>query len=387
LRVADEPVLRVAFYAASPRDICRRTVLFRTRWLDQPTCDDAGYVVEMPPIAARTKYDRLLSKRLVSYVAVQYVLVIAATFSLLMWHHSIPKAALVLGAAAVLGALVAIGALLEGRQWAMGAELGRLALAGIAVAMFLTSGGCRRDKKPVTLQTIDGLAILASTVVDVVLLDVRMPKMTGLDVLAALAKRRAAPPCILLTTFDDDAGPLCVVRVGVRPANRPCRIDQEHRGNRDVVMLPPGPRFEVLAHAREHERCDAADVVDDVVGAVSGEVGIAQNGKIEAILLRGFRGVVRLVDTDRQERDPARLEFRGMRRKLVDLKVAGWTPPPSIKDERGRPTCADTLDGYRTPVGIRELGVGRRVAWDQAVAAVERSHLRCVHDGVGFLVR
>jgi hypothetical protein len=28
LRVADEPILRVAFYAASPRDISRRTVLF-----------------------------------------------------------------------------------------------------------------------------------------------------------------------------------------------------------------------------------------------------------------------------------------------------------------------------------------------------------------------
>ncbi len=39
---------------------------------------------------------------------------------------------------------------------------------------------------------------------DVVLLDVRMPKLDGLGVLDALAKRASAPPCLVLTTFDDD---------------------------------------------------------------------------------------------------------------------------------------------------------------------------------------
>ena len=36
------------------------------------------------------------------------------------------------------------------------AELGRIALSGVAAAMLLSTGGCRRDKKPVTLQAIDG---------------------------------------------------------------------------------------------------------------------------------------------------------------------------------------------------------------------------------------
>ncbi len=60
------------------------------------------------------------------------------------------------------------------------------------------------------------IALLSSTSVDVALLDVRMPRATGLDVLAALAKREARPPCILLTTFDDDAVALEGIRLGTR---------------------------------------------------------------------------------------------------------------------------------------------------------------------------
>ncbi|HEY5242920.1 MAG TPA: response regulator transcription factor [Polyangiaceae bacterium] len=71
----------------------------------------------------------------------------------------------------------------------------------------------------VVVEASDGeeaLVVLASTAVDVVLLDVRMPKATGLDVLAALAKRGSAPPCILLTTFDDDAVAFQGIRLGAR---------------------------------------------------------------------------------------------------------------------------------------------------------------------------
>jgi DNA-binding NarL/FixJ family response regulator len=39
---------------------------------------------------------------------------------------------------------------------------------------------------------------------DVVLLDIRMPKKDGLAVLDDLSKRAGAPPCLVLTTFDDD---------------------------------------------------------------------------------------------------------------------------------------------------------------------------------------
>ena len=77
----------------------------------------------------------------------------------------------------------------------------------------------------------EAVAILASMDVDVVLLDVRMPKATGLDVLAALAAKPSPPPCILLTTFEDDAVALQGIRLGARevsPAD--VSLDQLHRG-------------------------------------------------------------------------------------------------------------------------------------------------------------
>src|SRR5262249_43471559 len=51
---------------------------------------------------------------------------------------------------------------------------------------------------------------------DVVLLDVRMPKKNGIDVLRELGKSPHAPPVILLTTFDDDSALLDGIRLGAR---------------------------------------------------------------------------------------------------------------------------------------------------------------------------
>src|SRR6185295_6504662 len=49
---------------------------------------------------------------------------------------------------------------------------------------------------------------------DVVLLDVRMPKLDGLGVLRALQQQPEAPPCLVLTTFDDRALILEAIREG-----------------------------------------------------------------------------------------------------------------------------------------------------------------------------
>lgn len=59
----------------------------------------------------------------------------------------------------------------------------------------------------------EALHVLATTPVDVALLDVRMPKKTGLEVLAQL---KAPTPCILLTTFDDDAVAIEAIKLGAR---------------------------------------------------------------------------------------------------------------------------------------------------------------------------
>jgi len=51
---------------------------------------------------------------------------------------------------------------------------------------------------------------------DVVLLDIRMPGRSGLDVLKTLAARQTLPPTILLTTFDDDEALLEGMRAGAK---------------------------------------------------------------------------------------------------------------------------------------------------------------------------
>ncbi len=49
---------------------------------------------------------------------------------------------------------------------------------------------------------------------DVLLLDVRMPKLSGPEVLDALALRGPVPKTILLTTFDDDQALIAGIRAG-----------------------------------------------------------------------------------------------------------------------------------------------------------------------------
>jgi DNA-binding NarL/FixJ family response regulator len=51
---------------------------------------------------------------------------------------------------------------------------------------------------------------------DVLLLDVRMPKLIGVEVLAALARESVLPPTLLLTTFEDDAALIGGIRAGAR---------------------------------------------------------------------------------------------------------------------------------------------------------------------------
>jgi DNA-binding NarL/FixJ family response regulator len=51
---------------------------------------------------------------------------------------------------------------------------------------------------------------------DVVLLDLRMPKLDGVGVLRTLRERGTLPPSLILTTFDDDAMLFEAVRAGAK---------------------------------------------------------------------------------------------------------------------------------------------------------------------------
>src|SRR5262245_64163440 len=60
----------------------------------------------------------------------------------------------------------------------------------------------------------EGITVISRERPDVVLLDVRMPKKGGLDVLRELQATHALPPTILLTTFEDDEALIETVRYG-----------------------------------------------------------------------------------------------------------------------------------------------------------------------------
>ena len=87
----------------------------------------------------------------------------------------------------------------------------------------------------------EGAAVIRRERPDVVLLDVRMPKVSGLDLLHQLRDSGELPPTILLTTFDDDEVLLEGVkagRAGLPAEGRVARAadgrDSRRRGRRNA---------------------------------------------------------------------------------------------------------------------------------------------------------
>ncbi|MBU6198779.1 MAG: response regulator transcription factor [Xanthomonadaceae bacterium] len=75
------------------------------------------------------------------------------------------------------------------------------------------------DEIRVAAEAVDGtqaVELIPKIKPDVVLLDMRMPGMSGLDVLNVLAEKDALPPTIILTTFDDDQLVLAGLKAGAR---------------------------------------------------------------------------------------------------------------------------------------------------------------------------
>lgn len=62
----------------------------------------------------------------------------------------------------------------------------------------------------------EALRVLDETAADVVLLDVRMPKKSGVEVLEEWKRVGRSTPAILLTTFDDDSVALAGIRAGAK---------------------------------------------------------------------------------------------------------------------------------------------------------------------------
>lgn len=62
----------------------------------------------------------------------------------------------------------------------------------------------------------EGLAVIAQHKPQVVLLDLRMPRLDGIGTLKALAKTDFFPPTLILTTFDDDELVLGALKAGAK---------------------------------------------------------------------------------------------------------------------------------------------------------------------------
>ncbi|MDX1459970.1 MAG: response regulator transcription factor [Xanthomonadales bacterium] len=75
------------------------------------------------------------------------------------------------------------------------------------------------DEIEVVAEATDGseaIEMLPEVAPDVVLLDMRMPGLSGVDVLRHLKERDELPPTIILTTFDDDELVLAGIRNGAK---------------------------------------------------------------------------------------------------------------------------------------------------------------------------
>lgn len=62
----------------------------------------------------------------------------------------------------------------------------------------------------------EGVAVIERERPDVVLLDLRMPRLDGVGVLRRLRENGTQPPSLILTTFDDDAMLFDAVRAGAK---------------------------------------------------------------------------------------------------------------------------------------------------------------------------
>lgn len=62
----------------------------------------------------------------------------------------------------------------------------------------------------------EALATVPELKPDVLLLDIRMPRMNGIAVLEALGEAGALPPTLVLTTFDDGDAAIAAIKAGAR---------------------------------------------------------------------------------------------------------------------------------------------------------------------------
>jgi DNA-binding NarL/FixJ family response regulator len=115
----------------------------------------------------------------------------------------------------------------------------------------------------------DALRVVPACKPDVVLLDVRMPKKNGLEVLQALASQGTLPPTIILTTFDDDQVVLDGVKAGAKGfLLKDVSLEELTEAIRSVAAGETLIRFtaadRILAGLRDRPRVPASDLPESL---------------------------------------------------------------------------------------------------------------------------
>jgi sterol desaturase/sphingolipid hydroxylase (fatty acid hydroxylase superfamily) len=119
--------------ARKARALPRRSDRLRM-WFASPAWNPlAGPPPTEAELRARARYDVPLPLALRLYAAVQFAPLIAATFFMLLWQYTAPRAPMAAAAVLVFWTLASLGALLDGRRWGVPLEIGRLVALGVAI--------------------------------------------------------------------------------------------------------------------------------------------------------------------------------------------------------------------------------------------------------------
>jgi DNA-binding NarL/FixJ family response regulator len=102
----------------------------------------------------------------------------------------------------------------------------------------------------------EALALVAEHDPDIVLMDLRMPRLDGIEAIRRLAERGARPAAIALTTYADDASVLGALRAGARGYLTKDAGAEEIRAaveavTRGEVILDPAAQRHVVAALSE----------------------------------------------------------------------------------------------------------------------------------------